>query len=1284
MKLNLKPCSGAALAALLALLQPAPNLFATSVTNGLVVHLKFDGNLLDSTANHINGTNVAAGSVNHQGVTFATGFLGQAGHILVTADGTTNNYVTLGYPTLLKFGSDATSDATDFSFAMWLNIAASSGDQPYIGNKNWDSGGNLGWVVANEGDGMKINFTDDFNGRKDSAHVGPSLQDHNWHHLVTTFVRTGLCSIYLDGALIGTVSIAPNAGNPVGNVDTDGLANPPLPGGPDWAINLGQDGTGYYNTNDTTGIDLLMDDVGIWRRALTAGEVQEIYSKAAISGQTLEQEPLGILLPASYAMPAGSVDTNSPGFVARPYQTDAAGGGTLAWNENQQNGLYGPNIADLSGADANGYYTVSTVVNWNVSGGAVDTFPPGDPFPGIGTTGGTVNFSEQVLTYVEFPAAGSYTLGVNSDDGFGVTASILNPHDLSTAITLGSYDANRGSGDTWFPIVVQQAGIYPMRLLYFQSGGGGNLSWFRAITDATSTNLVLLNDTSTPGALKTYAKAFIAPPYATAFNFNPAGFSFVIQDDISALVPASLQVKLNGNIVTVGQNKVGTATTVTYAAPALFAPGTSNVVTATFSDNATPPHNLATKFTFIVPPYTLMPPTAAILPASVDTTARGLAMRISQIDSGAYGTLAANIAHAEAQLAGLLIDPAAGTPYPETVTPGPQPNGSYILTNINFSYDLTAEQGAFNTGNGYPDNNYPGLNGADSANMAGEVVAYLDLQAGFYTFAVNATDGFRVTTGSNPNDVFGTLLGLFDNRGITHEIQFGVAVQTAGIYPIRLVWFRTAKGANNSGDASFEFYTIDSLGKKILVNDASNVSAVKAYWKRTGAYGTYVKYAGPSSFVSPFIDSTDVGFTNASVLIADGSATQVSPGSAVWTVDGKVVASGGTAAGGVTKLTYNPTGPQIPRMSHTSTLTWTDAGTGGARRTNSWNFHLLRNYILPAPVYYEDFESTAAGPDPTVPTGWTQVNFTGSQTAGNDPNNLSSDFYLGWVVVDTSWNITKDIGVSAIAPQILNGVAFNESDNTLLVNHYIRAESDDRQNGPPGQIQYLYTKPYDLTGKSGIVIAFDSAYEQNQDNMNCLEYTVDGTNYYPVFYWVQGDYDSQAPPDIYRDALGNIDVTKTMTTTYGDVARYTDPTSQQLVGGYYGFFIKAPISPALAPYIEGRYNDDGRESKRFEAYRVPFADNQKSVVFRFVQAGTSSWYWAIDNWGIYSVPTLANPPGTVTIGHGSNGQLTLSWTGGGTLESATDVNGTWAPVQNASNPMTITPSGSHTYYRLHQ
>ncbi len=262
-----------------ALLDVAPAR-ATTVTNNLVAYLKFDGNLNDSTTNAVNGTAVGTPTID-------AGFLGQALHVLTVKDGSVFNYVTLGYPSVLQFGSDDTGDTTDFSLAFWVKINSQSDDIPFIGNKDWNSGGNLGWVVDTEGNGMKWNYRDDDgSGRRDSPHVAPQLEDKNWHHIATTFVRTSSghtndpAKIYVDGVLVDTTSIAPDAGLLEGSVDTLGNS---------LNVNVGQDGTGTYTDGGSAGGDMLIDDLGIWRRALTSDEVTEIYNKGLL-GKSLDQD----------------------------------------------------------------------------------------------------------------------------------------------------------------------------------------------------------------------------------------------------------------------------------------------------------------------------------------------------------------------------------------------------------------------------------------------------------------------------------------------------------------------------------------------------------------------------------------------------------------------------------------------------------------------------------------------------------------------------------------------------------------------------------------------------------------------------------------------------------------------------------------------------------------------------------------------------------------------------------------------------------------------------------
>src|SRR5207249_6399909 len=56
-----------------------------------------------------------------------------------------------------------------------------------------------------------------------------------------------------------------------------------------WAVNLGQDGTDvYYDNGGVTDIAAHIDDLGIWRRALTANEARGIYL-AGLAGRDLSQ-----------------------------------------------------------------------------------------------------------------------------------------------------------------------------------------------------------------------------------------------------------------------------------------------------------------------------------------------------------------------------------------------------------------------------------------------------------------------------------------------------------------------------------------------------------------------------------------------------------------------------------------------------------------------------------------------------------------------------------------------------------------------------------------------------------------------------------------------------------------------------------------------------------------------------------------------------------------------------------------------------------------------------------
>src|SRR5262249_26343588 len=115
-----------------------------AIQQDLVAHLRFDNDNTDSSGRGNHGTPIGSPS-------FAPGQIGAGAMSFPTAQhGSSYNYVSLGNRMDLDFG-----DTNDFSVSFWAKLAGNSfrGDPALIGNKNWGSGGNRGWVAAANGGG---------------------------------------------------------------------------------------------------------------------------------------------------------------------------------------------------------------------------------------------------------------------------------------------------------------------------------------------------------------------------------------------------------------------------------------------------------------------------------------------------------------------------------------------------------------------------------------------------------------------------------------------------------------------------------------------------------------------------------------------------------------------------------------------------------------------------------------------------------------------------------------------------------------------------------------------------------------------------------------------------------------------------------------------------------------------------------------------------------------------------------------------------------------------------
>ena len=190
------------------------------------------------------------------------------------------------------------------------------------------------------------------------------------------------------------------------------------------------------------------------------------------------------------------------------------------------------------------------------------------------------------------------------------------------------------------------------------------------------------------------------------------------------------------------------------------------------------------------------------------------------------------VGRAEAQLAGTL-----GA---DVSTPGPGPNGSYIINNIiNWANNVYPTHIGPPIGNfqdntygigwpfpDYPDQPIPGINITNTYtdNLAAEVFAYLKFDAaGYYRFGVNSDDGFKLQVGT-PGQTNGTILFTTDVGKGSSDIPFSFTVTQPGLYPMRLVYY------NGGGGANLEYFSYDDNGNKIAINDTNSPASIKAYY----------------------------------------------------------------------------------------------------------------------------------------------------------------------------------------------------------------------------------------------------------------------------------------------------------------------------------------------------------------------------------------------------------------------------------------------------------------------
>jgi hypothetical protein len=990
------------------------------------------------------------------------------------------------------------------------------------------------------------------------------------------------------------------------------------------------------------------------------------------------------VIPESNALPATAADTSQPGFLWRVHQVGSSQPTTLDRTEAQLSGLLGDNIADpnaqgaASGpasapnpATAPIEFILPAVLNLSQSESSLGNFTPDEQMPGIpGTTGSTDNIAAEALTYLDLPA-GEIVMGVNSDDGFRVYIGGATPADRFATI-VGEFNAGRGAADSIFRFNITKAGLYAARLIWNEGGSDANVEWFTQNGDTK----ILIND-SANGGIKAYraitggaAGAFLTAVQpalnATGVAPNPL-ISAELQDGASPIDAATVKLVLDGTVLGATATKNGNKTTISQRPASLLAQASKHTVSIIYTDAGVSKTN---SWSFTVANYGILPPTAKVTP---DTTKPGFVWNVfanaavtATTNQRTEDALAGLLKDTEGNLLPNLADPAAqGVALAAATAPSPvtAPIHFEIATVINLTQSATDDTDNKN-GNFTPDQQMPGVPATDGSNdgIAAEIITYIEVPAGVITMGVNSDDGFRTSAG-DPLDVFGSItLGEFDaGRGAADTI-FSFVVQEAGVYAFRTIWNEGTGGAN------IEWFSVKEDGSKVLVNDSAN-GGYKAYRALVGGTRPYVKSVTPA----PVPRILNQPASEVSLLIVDGSVA-VDDASIALSIDGTPVTVAKNRSGNTVTVTFTPSTLFLPSDKHTAEITYKDAS--GNTRTQSWTLRNVRNYILPTPSVTDNFDSYTEG---AAPEGWTAINFTDTATAGDDLDDLNSDTYKGWIVVDR----TRLEGLKGRIFNLPTGLKFNGQDvttETMSSGNLLYAESDVRGGN---QVQFITSKAFNLSAITNVVLSFSSLYEQNQDNIGSVEYSVDGgTNWLPVIIYIDT---ADAGGDIKYNPDGTVDAIATLTGANADTASWTDNGVAK--GDKYGDALLTPITAALSDYIAPRVNDDPTIDKRIEVFSLPAASRKADVRLRFAQLGTGSWYFGVDNIAFYEGPaTQTAPPGdsTMSIATATGGQVTISWTGTGTLQSAEKVEGPYAADGNQANPQTIAAGGKTKFYRVAQ
>ncbi|MBM3850080.1 MAG: hypothetical protein FJ396_07805 [Verrucomicrobia bacterium] len=265
--------------------------------------------------------------------------------------------------------------------------------------------------------------------------------------------------------------------------------------------------------------------------------VKDTTGKVVTDAGTFISPKTGVLTAVHQAV---SVDKTKPGFIWRIVHNEAM---TTKSLDDVELALLGT-LKDDSGAVIDNFanegepgnslaagvrdgktvkFEIATTINLNsVAESSAGAFVPDEGMPGLpGTSGATTGIAAEITTFVELPA-GVVTLSLFSDDRVRAQGGPIGKPADGILLGEAGVDLNGANANAPIRFFVKDAGIYPIRVLFQDSGGAAHIE---IASVKANGDKVLLNDLEN-GGFKAY-RVGVAPAKSTrvAVGKVPAGLT---------------------------------------------------------------------------------------------------------------------------------------------------------------------------------------------------------------------------------------------------------------------------------------------------------------------------------------------------------------------------------------------------------------------------------------------------------------------------------------------------------------------------------------------------------------------------------------------------------------------------------------------------------------------------------------------------------------------------------------------------------------------------------------